>query len=286
MNKINSVLLVSFFTNTFLAIIKIFIGSVGHSSAFIADGIHTFSDLATDALGVIGDKVARKRANKRHPYGYGLFEYITSLFIGLIVAAIGIALIVDSFTKEHIQPSLVVLIFSIITLIIKILLTLHVREKGREYNNVILLSGAQESAADVASSTFVLIAVILGQFTNYNPIFEYADLIATIIVGLFIIRVAINILESSVSSLLVKHDDCPILNKKIKEIIYTNYLVKDIDDLILLRFGSYYKLVLTIRMDGELDLNDVYKVTKEIEKMIKRKEKKIRYITTNVLPIK
>ena len=85
MNKITKVLLVSSITNIFLSIIKIIFGFIGKCSSLIADGIHSLSDLSTDVIAIIGNKMSLKPADKEHPFGHGKTEYITSMIIGLII---------------------------------------------------------------------------------------------------------------------------------------------------------------------------------------------------------
>ena len=78
MHKITKVLLVSAITNIFLSIIKVVFGVVGKSKALIADGIHSFSDLATDLIAIFGSFLSLKPADKEHPLVHGKVENITS----------------------------------------------------------------------------------------------------------------------------------------------------------------------------------------------------------------
>ena len=93
MSKVTTVMVISFITNSFLSLIKIIFGCIGHSSALIADGIHSFSDLSTDIVAMLGDFFARKPADRKHPYGHGKLEYLTSIFIGFVIIVFCILLI-------------------------------------------------------------------------------------------------------------------------------------------------------------------------------------------------
>ena len=85
MNKIAKVMQKSMCVNILLAILKIVIGFIGKSSALIADGIHSFSDLITDVFAIIGSALSRKPADEEHPFGHGKIEYITSMIISIII---------------------------------------------------------------------------------------------------------------------------------------------------------------------------------------------------------
>ena len=91
--KTERVMKVSFITNFLLSCFKIINGFILKSSALIADGIHSFSDLVTDIVAIVGDKFANKPKDSDHPYGHGNAEYLTSFIIGLMIIFMGLILI-------------------------------------------------------------------------------------------------------------------------------------------------------------------------------------------------
>ena len=105
MKKFNNIMRISVVTNSLLSIFKIIMGYIGKSSALIADGIHSFSDLLTDFFAMIGNYIAGKPADKKHPFGHGRLEYITSCGIGLVVLIIGFSLIKKSMSSSICIPS-------------------------------------------------------------------------------------------------------------------------------------------------------------------------------------
>ena len=76
-----------------LACLQIVFGIVGKSQALLADGIHTLSDLTSDAVVLIASRSASKTADESHPYGHGRIETLVSMFLGgvLVVVGLGIA---------------------------------------------------------------------------------------------------------------------------------------------------------------------------------------------------
>ena len=85
MNKTVKTMIISMIVNTILSILKVIIGLIGKSGALIADGLHSFSDLITDVVAIIGSKLASKPADINHPYGHGKIEYITSMVISMMI---------------------------------------------------------------------------------------------------------------------------------------------------------------------------------------------------------
>lgn len=96
MSKITTTLLKSLIVNIVLVIVKFIVGIIGKSSALVADGIHSLSDLATDLVAIIGSKLSNKPADDEHPYGHGRIEYVTSIIIGIVILILGLTLVFNS----------------------------------------------------------------------------------------------------------------------------------------------------------------------------------------------
>lgn len=284
MNITVRVMLISMLTNTFLAIFKIIIGIIGRSSALIADGLHSFSDLITDVFAIIGSYFSKKPADLKHPYGHGKLEYLTSIIIGLVILILGFTIIYNSINKKIIIPSMIVVIVSIITILAKLILSTYVIKMGKKHKNNILISSGYESSTDVISSIVVLISALLMQLSKFINILKYSDILATIIVGILIIRIGFNVLKDNISIMLGEQEIDEDYLTKIKNIILENEKVKTIDSLILLKYGPYYKLISDISMNANIKLREVHNNLDLIEKNIKQKESKIKYLTIHVNP--
>ncbi len=282
MSKVTTVMVISFITNSFLSLIKIIFGCIGHSSALIADGIHSFSDLSTDIVAMLGDFFARKPADRKHPYGHGKLEYLTSIFIGFVIIVLGLGIISSSVNRGVIVPNVLVIFVSLFTIIAKLILSNYILREGFKINNNILIASGKESRADVISSVIVLVSVILMQLNI--KVFNYADLIASVIVGLFIIKVGFAILSENISDILGEQETNKDYLDKINSIIKQTDEVKSIDSLVLLKFGSYYKLIGEVAMNGELTLAHAHSLLEMIEEQVKLAEPRIRYVTIHINP--
>lgn len=282
--KAKGILLVSFFCNVFLSILKVAVGIVGKSSALISDGIHSFSDLITDVVAICGNGISLKPADDKHPYGHGKSEYLTSFLIGLIVLIIGLTLIGSISDNKVTVPSLVVVIVSFFTIIIKYLLSSYLIKRGKSLQNIVLVSSGKESRADVFSSIFVLISSILMQFSDKFELLKYSDKIVSIIVGLFIIKTGFDILKESISMILGEIEQDEVIIDEFKEIIMEDLQIKAIDNLIVLKYGPYYKITSEVSMDPNLTLIDAHTIIEDIEKTIKLRNPKAKYITIHINP--
>ena len=286
MDKVNKVMLKSLLTNIFLSIFKIIFGLLGKSGALIADGIHSFSDMLTDIFASIGNTLSKKPADPEHPFGHGNAEYLTCLGIGLIVGIMGIKIINEGITKPSNIPNIYTSIISILTIIIKLILSSYILKKGKEYYSNILISSGKESLSDVISSLVVFLSVLLSKLSDINPIFKYSDKVAMIIVGILVLKISFEILKENISNLLGKQ----ILNKKyknkIKKIINNHLEIKNIDSLIILKYGPFKKIDCEVSMDEKMTLKEVHQIIDNIEKEIKQKDDSIQNIMMHVNPYK
>ncbi len=282
--KITKVLLVSSITNTFLSIIKILFGLIGRCSSLIADGIHSLSDLSTDLVAIFGNYLSLKPADKKHPFGHGKIEYITSMIIGIVIIILGLSLIYNIFNKEIIIPNSLILIVSLFTIISKYILANYIYKNGLKYSNNILIASGKESRADVYSSIFVLISIILMQFSNKIYILKYADMVSTVIIALFIIKTGFNILKDNIGILLEEQVLDKNYLKEIKNIIISSDKIVEIKDLYILRYGPYYKLVSNVIMNNIL-LTEAHNAIDKIEIKLKEKDSRIKYVFIHMEPI-
>lgn len=286
MNKITKTMTVSAVTNTFLSFIKIIFGFIGNSTALIADGVHSFSDLATDCIAILGGFLSRKPADEKHPFGHGKIEYVTSLGIGLLVLLLGFTLIYKAFEVDIQIPSLIMVSVSLFTIISKYFLAHYISIKGKEYNNNILIASGKESKADVYSSIFVLISIVLMQFSNQISLLKYANLIATLVISLFIIKTGYDILKDNISILLEEQITDEDYKENIQNIILSYEEIRELQSFYILRYGPYYKLIATVIMDKTISLEHAHNIIDEIEEKIKKKDKKIQYVFIHMEPEK
>lgn len=278
-------LIKSFLVNLFLSIIKIVTGWFGKSSALIADGVHSFSDLMTDFVAIFGNRYAMKPADKEHPFGHGKIEYLTCLIIGFIVLILGFEIINSAFKEDIIVPSKLVIVVSMITIIIKFILSSYLIKTGKKHSNAILIASGKESSMDVISSFFVLLSSILMQFSSEIYILKYSNSVATILVGILIIKTGFNVLKENMSSILGEQEN-DVNTKQMIEILKQQEKIKNIDSFNVIKNGPYFQITGEVSMDENMTLREVHDIIEEIEKNLKKQDERARYINIHVNPTK
>ncbi|MBT3046629.1 MAG: cation diffusion facilitator family transporter [Candidatus Thiodiazotropha sp.] len=183
------VAIVGALTNTLLAILKLFVGWIGHSQSLIADGVHSLSDLLTDALVLFTARHAREAPDDEHPYGHGRFETIGTLVLGGFLLTVGLGIVWDAaerlFSPEQLlQPEPITLFVAAFSILANEGLFFYTRHFANRINSNLLRANAWHHRTDSVSSVVVLVGIggtMLG--------LPYLDAIAAVLVGLMILKI-------------------------------------------------------------------------------------------------
>ncbi len=283
MSAVTKTMVVSMIVNVFLSLIKIISGILGSCNSLIADGIHSISDLSTDIIAIIGNKLSLKPADNKHPYGHGKIEYLTSLIISIVILFLGFSIIYNTINRQTVIPKVWVLIVSFITIISKYFLSSFIIKQGKRINSTILIASGYESRSDAVGSIGVFLSVIVMHLSSYISIFKYADKVATIIIAILIIKTGFNILKENIGLLLGEQLIDEDYLQKIKNIIYEEEDLK-IKNIHILRNGPYNHLVATITMNNFISLEEAHDKIDLIELKVKEYDEKIKYVTIHVEP--
>lgn len=269
----------SMFNNLVIAIIKVLGGIYFGLGSLFADGLHTFSDFVTDVVSMIGSKISKKRPTKYHPFGFEKVEYLTNLFVGFLLLALGIFIIISGLTGKREIPPLSVLFLLVITFVLKLLAIIKMHKVGEDINSTALITSVEESKADLYSTIGVFIITIILQFSNKVQILGYADMIGSIIIGLIVLKTAFKIIISNSLSVIGEIDYDKEKIEQVKEVLNEYKKVLD-SDVKLIMYGSYYKLQLMVVLDQNLTLRQAEQLLKRIKSDILRKKNlKIKHVT-------
>jgi cation diffusion facilitator family transporter len=187
--KIRSITLWGAFLNVCLMVLKIVSGLLVSSSALIADGVHSLSDLATDIVVLIGCRLSNRPADETHPYGHGKFETFTSISIAAVLLVVSWGLVYSAARSllrgEQNFPGATVLVIAMVSVVSKETIFRFTRKVAKTTQSASLYANAWHNRSDALSSVAVLaggLAGILG--------WGMADHVAAVFVGFMILAVA------------------------------------------------------------------------------------------------
>ena len=227
--------LVGIATNIVLAAFKTFVGLLSHSIAIVLDAVNNLSDVLSSVITVVGTKLAGKPADKDHPYGHGRYEYISAAVISVIILYAGITALIESIkavihpeTPEYSAASLVIVSVAIV---VKLLLGIYVKKRGKALNSDSLKNSGQDALQDALISASTLAAAII--FICFGVSLEAW---LGIIISLVIIKAGIEMIRETISKLLGERADSE-LAKSVKETICETEGVVGAYDLVMNSYG-------------------------------------------------
>ncbi len=195
------VIVVGAVANLVLAVLKIAGGIVGRSTAMVADGIHSLSDLLTDGVVLFAHKIGQLPADENHPYGHGRAETLGATLVGAVVMVAGLGLAYGSWeiisTDAFRTPTWPALVAAVISIAVKEFLFRYTRAAGETTQSPSLFANAWHHRSDAFSSIAALVG-IGGAMAGY-PIM---DPVAAIVVSVMILKVGYNIAFSGLSDLM------------------------------------------------------------------------------------
>ncbi len=208
----------SIIVNTLLSAGQIFLGIIGNSQALIADGIHTLSDLSTDALVLYAIWHGNKEADDDHPYGHGRIETAATVFLGLLLAMVGLAIAINAALRltepaSILTPAPITLVMAVITIFSKEGLYRYTIGIAERCKSNLLRANAWHHRSDAISSIVVLIGIggsIMG--------LPYFDSLAAIGLGMMIIRMGIMLSWGALKELIdtaLSQDEVAAIRKAI-----------------------------------------------------------------------
>lgn len=289
--SIYQITLVGTAVNVILTIAKFLAGFLGHSGAMIADAVHSCSDFITDIIVLLFVHISAKPKDKSHDFGHGKFETLATVIIGiaLLSVAIGIIthnaqLIIQVMKGQTINaPSIIALYTAAISIIAKEILYQATVKVGKTTNSPAVIANAWHHRSDAFSSIGTLIGITGAFFLGEK--WRILDPIAAIAVGLFIVKVAVELIIPGLNELLEKSlsDE---EEAKILQIITENQSIKDPHNLKTRKIGSNIAIDLHIRLDENMSVKESHEITVKVEKKIREVYGPATHITLHVEPYK
>lgn len=174
---------------------------LSNSIAIISDAVNNLSDALSSIITIVWTKLAGRKPNKKHPYGYGRIEYMTSLVVSAIVLYAGVTALVESIKKiihpEASDYSTITLIILIAGIIVKFILGVYVKKKGRIVNSDALVASGSDAFNDAILSISVLASAIIYMLFNIS-----LEAYVGVLLSLVIIKSGIELIKESVDNML------------------------------------------------------------------------------------
>lgn len=277
--------------NTLLLAFKFLAGILGGSAAMLADAVHSLSDFLTDIVVLVFVKISNRPADRKHSYGYGKYETLATLCIGLALLAVGIGIAVDGVEKiiqvwngeTLAQPGWIAFWAAVASIVLKELtywLTIRV---AKQVDSEALKANAWHHRSDALSSIGTGLgiggAILLGQrWTILDPV-------AALVVSVFIVLTALRLTYGAIGEFL--EQSLPEENEnEIRAIVAADTELSELHHLCTRRLGNRVAIEMHLRMPGNTPLTVAHKHASAIEQQLKQRFGDQTHINIHLEPTK
>ena len=260
--------------NVLLLVFKFVAGIVGHSAAMVADAFHSLSDFLTDIIVLVFVHISGKPKDKSHDYGHGKYETLAMTIIGLALLAVAVGILYSGVMKIVVwadggqleAPGTLALWAALLSVVLKETVFRYSMRKARQLESQAVEANAWHHRSDALSSVGTAIgiggAIFLGQrWTVLDPV-------ASVVVGLFIIKVSIDLLRKGIGD-LTEHSLPDEVEAEMLQLVSSVEGVDEPHDLRTRRIGNHYAIELHILMDGNMPLSKAHDKASEVEELLR-----------------
>ena len=274
-------------TNIALTIFKIIAGVVGNSTAMIADAMHSFSDLYTTAIVMIGIKLAGRKADKDHPYGHERFECVAAILLSAVLAFTGGAIgwmgirqiISREYSGEMGVPGVIALVAAIVTLVVQGLQYLYKRNVAKRIESTALMADAWHHLSDALSSVGSFLGILGARMG-----FPILDPIAAIVICLVVLKVAVDVFREAISKMTDKACDAAT-EDEMRHIVMAHEAVAGVDVLRTRLFGDRIYVELEISVCAASSVGEAHDVAHEVHDAIEGAFTKVKHCAVHINPV-
>ena len=261
--KIVHTSLVGIGVNLVLVLFKAVLGFVTGSIAILLDAVNNLSDALSSIITIIGTRLAGRAPDKKHPYGYGRVEYLTSVIIAVIVLMAGITSLKESALKviapEEASYSIVSLVIIAVAIAAKLLVGRYVKKVGEEINAQSLVASGSDALFDAILSLGTLIAAAVSMFWGLS-----LEGIIGVIISVFILKAGFEMLMETLNSIIGIRTD-PALSEKLKAKVCSYAGVLGAYDLTLHNYGPTEIIgSVHIEVPDEMTAREIHSLSRQI----------------------
>jgi cation diffusion facilitator family transporter len=269
--------------NLVLSVVKIAVGYSARSQSLIADGIHSLSDLVSDALVWWAAHHASQAPDAEHPYGHGRFETAATLGLGLILVLIAGGIVYDAAERmldadTLWQPQLPALFVALASVLSKEALYWYTVAVARRIRSDLLKANAWHHRSDAVSSIVVLVGIagtLLG--------LPWFDAAAAVVVGLMVAKVGWDLGWGAIQELV----DASIEAEKVDQVRRAIGGVNGVRSVHMLRTrrqGHEALADVHVQVEPWVSVSEGHMISMAVENQVKESVDEISEVTVHIDP--
>ncbi len=256
--------------NVLLAVFKAIVGLAANSIAIVLDAVNNLSDAGSSVITIVGTKLADRAPDRKHPFGYGRVEYLTTIIIAVIVLWAGITSLRESVTRivhpEDSTYTVVSLVIVAVAVLVKVALGRYVKARGERLSSDSLVASGTDATMDAVLSAATLVAALV-------TVFAHVSLEAWVgaIISAFIVKAGFDILREAIGKILGERVDAG-LSQQIKHDVCEVPGVRGAYDLVLNDYGPERLWgSVHVEVPETMTASEIDTITRKIQLMIAKK---------------
>ena len=233
--KIIRTSIVGIVMNLILVAFKAVVGFLTNSIAVLLDAVNNLSDALSSIITIVGTKLSGRRPDKKHPYGYGRIEYLTSVIIAVIVLLAGVTSLRESVEKvfhpEETSYTTVSLIIIAAAVVAKFFTGRYVKKVGEEIKSGSLIASGSDAFFDSILSLATLVAAAANLIWGFQ-----LEGVLGVAISLIILKAGIEMLMETLDGIIGLRADTQ-LTDRVKAAVTSFPEVRGAYDLTLHNYG-------------------------------------------------
>ena len=271
--------------NFLLCLLKLIGGIAASSDALVSDGINSAFDVLSGIIVIVGAKLASKTPDKEHPYGHERIENAATVILSVVLFVTGVFVghtavedLVSGAYRLREAPGELSILAALLSIAAKEILFRYTKAAADQINSVSLRAAASDHRADIISTAGALLGILLSRYG-----FPAADLLASLVVCVFILRTAYVVFREAISQ-MTDRSCSDSFREELRGCILSVDGVLGIDLLQVRTFGNRYYVDLEIREDGSRTLSQAHETAEQVHDAIERQYPVIKHIMIHVNP--
>lgn len=276
---------VSIIGNALIAVSKIVVGWLAGSLSVLGDGIDSLGDIISSTLTLITSAIIALPPDERFPYGRQRADTVASKLLAFVIFFFGAQLSYSSLMSyiNHEQrpvPGDMAVYVTILSVLVKLYLSWRLFRVGEKTKSSMLIANAKNMRSDIVISLVVLAGLFFSKVAGIGLI----DLIFAFLVGLWIMRTAIEIFMETNLELMDGMDD-KAAYFQVFDAVESVPGARNPHRTRIRKFANYYIIDTDIEVDGNLTVAEAHIISQKVEEAIKRRIENVYDIMVHIEPL-
>jgi cation diffusion facilitator family transporter len=267
--------------NLGLAGAKLGMGFLATSPALVADGWHSLSDVAMNALAWTGYRFSQAPPDEDHHYGHGNWEAVAGLVVGLIVIAAGAGIAAGVFLSEEgsTDPAhgALALAVGIGSGLAKLLLARTTARVGTRLNSPSLIAVSRDNLSDAMTGSLVPVAIgasLLGV--------AWAERVCALVIAAVVFWMGAKSAKEGLDILMDRAD--PRSRAAIQATAQAVQGVRGVQSVRIHPLGSELRVDMEISVDGSLSVAEGHRIAHAVETAVVEAHDHVHHVHVHVNP--